>query len=278
MTPHPGLHPCHTLPTKLHPSPRTPTPTSPLTQVRAYVRTLPSSAPASWFRPALAHSGLGVKMSKQVQSCLPMLSVRHQVLRRDTGGGVCLGARWGIQDGVCRMDPRPCTGGTGWPCVGTSESHTWKQRCLAPGKWVWTSGEAVRHHLQSGTGSGRAPCHLTPMLGTLRDLLNQGLEDQLLLPSSDQFDSVLCGLVTDVDLDGQPEVLVATYGQVGLEMSLSLFSVPAVTLLSPSDLDPSAHRNCSAISTTSRLRPAEASTYCGVGPLPAPCWPWPMWT
>ncbi|XP_004644442.1 KICSTOR complex protein kaptin [Octodon degus] len=46
-----------------------------------------------------------------------------------------------------------------------------------------------------------------------RDLLNQGLEDQLLLPGSDQFDSILCGLVTDVDLDGQPEVLVATYGQ-----------------------------------------------------------------
>lgn len=50
-------------------------------------------------------------------------------------------------------------------------------------------------------------------LGTLRDLLNRGLEDQLLLPGSDQFDSVLCGLVTDVDLDGRPEVLVATYGQ-----------------------------------------------------------------
>nr|XP_003464748.1 KICSTOR complex protein kaptin [Cavia porcellus] len=46
-----------------------------------------------------------------------------------------------------------------------------------------------------------------------RDLLNQGLENQLLLPGSDQFDSILCGLVTDVDLDGQPEVLVATYGQ-----------------------------------------------------------------
>lgn len=45
------------------------------------------------------------------------------------------------------------------------------------------------------------------------DLLNKGLDDQLLLPGSDQFDSVLCGLVTDVDLDGQPEVLVATYGQ-----------------------------------------------------------------
>ncbi|EHB00875.1 Kaptin, partial [Heterocephalus glaber] len=41
----------------------------------------------------------------------------------------------------------------------------------------------------------------------------RGLEDQLLLPASDQFDSVLCGLVTDVDLDGRPEVLVATYGQ-----------------------------------------------------------------
>lgn len=46
-----------------------------------------------------------------------------------------------------------------------------------------------------------------------RDLLRRGLEDQLLLPGSDQFDSVLCGLVTDVDLDGRPEVLVATYGQ-----------------------------------------------------------------
>ncbi|XP_032180245.1 KICSTOR complex protein kaptin isoform X4 [Mustela erminea] len=46
-----------------------------------------------------------------------------------------------------------------------------------------------------------------------RDLLSRGLEDQLLLPGSDQFDSVLCGLVTDMDLDGRPEVLVATYGQ-----------------------------------------------------------------
>ncbi|XP_008046524.1 kaptin isoform X2 [Carlito syrichta] len=46
-----------------------------------------------------------------------------------------------------------------------------------------------------------------------RDLLSRGFEDQLLLPGSDQFDSVLCGLVTDVDLDGRPEVLVATYGQ-----------------------------------------------------------------
>lgn len=66
-------------------------------------------------------------------------------------------------------------------------------------------------------GGGR--CGMTSVSplhsGTLRDLLSRGLEDQLLLPGSDQFDSVLCGLVTDVDLDGQPEVLVATYGQVG---------------------------------------------------------------
>ncbi|XP_042637205.1 KICSTOR complex protein kaptin [Orycteropus afer afer] len=48
---------------------------------------------------------------------------------------------------------------------------------------------------------------------TFRDLLHRGLKDQLLLPGSDQFDSVLCGLVTDVDLDGRLEVLVATYGQ-----------------------------------------------------------------
>ncbi|XP_045148720.1 KICSTOR complex protein kaptin isoform X3 [Echinops telfairi] len=46
-----------------------------------------------------------------------------------------------------------------------------------------------------------------------RDLLHRGLKDQLLLPGSDQFDSVLCGLVTDIDLDGRLEVLVATYGQ-----------------------------------------------------------------
>ncbi|XP_004381671.1 KICSTOR complex protein kaptin [Trichechus manatus latirostris] len=46
-----------------------------------------------------------------------------------------------------------------------------------------------------------------------RDLLHQGLEDQLILPGSDQFDSILCGLVTDMDLDGRLEVLVATYGQ-----------------------------------------------------------------
>lgn len=81
-------------------------------------------------------------------------------------------------------------------------------------------GKPVGHHLQSGTKDGEvlsSDLNFPPAFGTLRDLLNKGLDDQLLLPGSDQFDSVLCGLVTDVDLDGQPEVLLATYGQVGLE-------------------------------------------------------------
>ncbi|XP_074163022.1 KICSTOR complex protein kaptin isoform X1 [Sminthopsis crassicaudata] len=46
-----------------------------------------------------------------------------------------------------------------------------------------------------------------------RNVLSRGLQDQALLPGSDQFDSVLCGLVTDVDLDGKPEILLGTYGQ-----------------------------------------------------------------
>ncbi|XP_074075274.1 KICSTOR complex protein kaptin [Macrotis lagotis] len=46
-----------------------------------------------------------------------------------------------------------------------------------------------------------------------RNVLSRGLQDQVLLPGSDQFDSVLCGLVTDVDLDGKPEILLGTYGQ-----------------------------------------------------------------
>uniref|UniRef100_F6SRD7 Kaptin, actin binding protein n=1 Tax=Ornithorhynchus anatinus TaxID=9258 RepID=F6SRD7_ORNAN len=46
-----------------------------------------------------------------------------------------------------------------------------------------------------------------------RNVLRKGLGDQVLLPDSDQFDSVLCGLVTDVDFDGRPEILLGTYGQ-----------------------------------------------------------------
>ncbi|XP_038641954.1 KICSTOR complex protein kaptin [Scyliorhinus canicula] len=46
-----------------------------------------------------------------------------------------------------------------------------------------------------------------------RDVLKNGLNDQAILPESDQYDSVLCALVTDVDFDGVKEVLLGTYGQ-----------------------------------------------------------------
>ncbi|XP_058051076.1 KICSTOR complex protein kaptin [Ahaetulla prasina] len=46
-----------------------------------------------------------------------------------------------------------------------------------------------------------------------RNVLHSGLEDQLVLPLSNQYDSVLCALVTDVDFDGDLEILLGTYGQ-----------------------------------------------------------------
>ncbi|KAJ7303934.1 hypothetical protein JRQ81_011447 [Phrynocephalus forsythii] len=46
-----------------------------------------------------------------------------------------------------------------------------------------------------------------------RNVLRNGLEDQLILPRSDQYDSVLCALVTDVNFDCEPEILLGTYGQ-----------------------------------------------------------------
>lgn len=120
-----------------------------------------------------------------------------------------------------------------------------------------------------------------PLLGTLRDLLSRGLEDQLLLPGSDQFDSVLCGLVTDVDLDGQPEVLVATYGQVGPEGRADTPLPPTV----PAALcNPAPHpcRSCSVTNTAAPSRgsprPSMGSACCGRGASPARCWPWPTWT
>ncbi|XP_010161996.2 KICSTOR complex protein kaptin, partial [Antrostomus carolinensis] len=46
-----------------------------------------------------------------------------------------------------------------------------------------------------------------------RNILINGFSDQLILPASDQHDSVLCALVTDIDFDGAPEILLGTYGQ-----------------------------------------------------------------
>ena len=39
--------------------------------------------------------------------------------------------------------------------------------------------------------------------------------DPLLLSESAQYDAVLCVKVADVDFDGENEVLIGTYGQVG---------------------------------------------------------------
>ncbi|XP_018411522.1 PREDICTED: kaptin isoform X2 [Nanorana parkeri] len=46
-----------------------------------------------------------------------------------------------------------------------------------------------------------------------RNILQSGLREQLLLPESDQFDSVLSAVTADVDFDGEPEILLGTYGQ-----------------------------------------------------------------
>ncbi|KAM9590738.1 KICSTOR complex protein kaptin-like isoform 2-T2 [Morphnus guianensis] len=46
-----------------------------------------------------------------------------------------------------------------------------------------------------------------------RDILTNGLGNQLILPASDQYDSVLCALVTDVDFDGACEIFLGTYEQ-----------------------------------------------------------------
>ena len=47
-----------------------------------------------------------------------------------------------------------------------------------------------------------------------RDVLCQGLSDPLVLPGSDNYDSILCALVADLDFDGQNEILLGSYGQV----------------------------------------------------------------
>uniref|UniRef100_A0A8D0GFY5 Kaptin, actin binding protein n=1 Tax=Sphenodon punctatus TaxID=8508 RepID=A0A8D0GFY5_SPHPU len=52
-----------------------------------------------------------------------------------------------------------------------------------------------------------------PALDGKENVLQSGLQDQLILPASDQHDSVLCALVTDVDFDGEAEILLGTYGQ-----------------------------------------------------------------
>uniref|UniRef100_T1J5Z3 Kaptin n=1 Tax=Strigamia maritima TaxID=126957 RepID=T1J5Z3_STRMM len=46
-----------------------------------------------------------------------------------------------------------------------------------------------------------------------RNVLKDGLENQLILPDSDHYDCVLCACVADVDMDGRNEIVLGTYGQ-----------------------------------------------------------------
>lgn len=56
---------------------------------------------------------------------------------------------------------------------------------------------------------GRA---LIPSL-VYRDVINWGIDKHAMLPSSDDFDSVVCGCIADIDMDGENEVILGTYGQ-----------------------------------------------------------------
>ncbi|XP_064621395.1 KICSTOR complex protein kaptin-like [Lineus longissimus] len=46
-----------------------------------------------------------------------------------------------------------------------------------------------------------------------RDVLKSGLSDQMVLGESADYDSVLCSCITDIDFDGENEILLGTYGQ-----------------------------------------------------------------
>ncbi|XP_042299499.1 LOW QUALITY PROTEIN: KICSTOR complex protein kaptin-like [Sceloporus undulatus] len=77
------------------------------------------------------------------------------------------------------------------------------------------SGTAPLH----GSAGSHAQSHSVLVTSTIelsvvyRNILQRGLEDQLILPLSDHYDSVICALVTDVDFDCEPEILLGTYGQ-----------------------------------------------------------------
>ncbi|KAL3874054.1 hypothetical protein ACJMK2_037118 [Sinanodonta woodiana] len=44
-------------------------------------------------------------------------------------------------------------------------------------------------------------------------VLQHGLTHPIILPESNKFDAILCGSVTDIDFDGENEILIGTYGQ-----------------------------------------------------------------
>ncbi|ESO86527.1 hypothetical protein LOTGIDRAFT_129002 [Lottia gigantea] len=46
-----------------------------------------------------------------------------------------------------------------------------------------------------------------------RNVLTNALDDYLLIPDSDKYDTPLCSCVVDIDFDGHNEILLGTYGQ-----------------------------------------------------------------
>ncbi|XP_044290995.1 KICSTOR complex protein kaptin [Varanus komodoensis] len=81
------------------------------------------------------------------------------------------------------------------------------------------AGEPSGSAALSGSLGSRAQSYSVLVTSTIelsvvyRNVLQKGLEDQLVLPQSDQYDSVICALVTDVNFDREPEILLGTYGQ-----------------------------------------------------------------
>ncbi|CAN7999912.1 unnamed protein product, partial [Ixodes hexagonus] len=68
----------------------------------------------------------------------------------------------------------------------------------------------------SGAKSSRTHLLVGTTLGTsfvYRDILSRGFNAYAMLPCSEQFDSVTCGCIADIDMDGENEVILGTYGQ-----------------------------------------------------------------
>lgn len=77
------------------------------------------------------------------------------------------------------------------------------------------STESSRTHLLVGTTLGTSFIY--------RDILSRGFDAYATLPCSDQFDSVTCGCIADIDMDGENEVILGTYGQEVLVYKLERF-------------------------------------------------------
>lgn len=54
-----------------------------------------------------------------------------------------------------------------------------------------------------------------------RDILHCGMEKDMILNGSDLSDCILCTCIADINMDGQNEILLGTYGQEVLIFALS---------------------------------------------------------